>query len=59
MFEKHEVVEILKARYTAGTRVTLLKMDDPQAPPKGTCQLSPDDNPCSGSYLESIDCTYV
>jgi hypothetical protein len=29
-------VEALRREYPAGRRVTLLEMDDPQAPPKGT-----------------------
>lgn len=32
----HSVVESLRKRYPAGTRVKLVQMDDPQAPPKGT-----------------------
>lgn len=31
-----ETVERIRKRYPAGTRVQLLKMDDPQAPPAGT-----------------------
>ena len=31
-----EVLEQLKQQYPRGTRVELLKMDDPQAPPIGT-----------------------
>lgn len=31
-----EVLEQLKQQYPKGTRVELLKMDDPQAPPIGT-----------------------
>jgi hypothetical protein len=31
-----EVVERIKTRYPAGTRVKLVQMDDPQAPPIGT-----------------------
>ena len=30
------MIEALKKRYTAGARVELLQMDDPQAPPIGT-----------------------
>lgn len=30
-------VERLKARYTKGLRIELIHMDDPQAPPAGTC----------------------
>lgn len=36
MFTDQEVVEILKERYKKGLRIKLLRMDDPQAPPKGT-----------------------
>lgn len=36
IFPKREVVEKLKERYPAGTRVKLVQMDDPQAPPVGT-----------------------
>ena len=36
MFEKHEIIEILKKRFSEGTRIKLIKMDDPQAPPEGT-----------------------
>lgn len=35
-FPSTEVVERIKARYPAGTRVKLVQMDDPQAPPIGT-----------------------
>lgn len=31
-----EQVEALRQKYTAGTRIELLEMDDPQAPPIGT-----------------------
>lgn len=31
-----ELVKRLRERYTDGTRVELVEMDDPQAPPKGT-----------------------
>lgn len=31
-----KTVEDLRKEYPAGTRVRLVKMDDPQAPPKGT-----------------------
>ena len=31
-----ETVEMLRKEYPAGTRVVLLEMDDPQAPPEGT-----------------------
>ncbi|MDO4867747.1 MAG: DUF4314 domain-containing protein, partial [Clostridia bacterium] len=29
-------VERVRARYKAGTRIELIEMDDPQAPPAGT-----------------------
>ena len=32
----HSLVESLKKRYPAGTRVELARMDDPQAPSVGT-----------------------
>lgn len=35
-FPNREVVERLKERYPAGTRVELVEMNDPQAPPIGT-----------------------
>lgn len=31
------MIEGLRKTYAPGTRVRLLKMDDPQAPPLGTC----------------------
>lgn len=33
---KKEIVQALRRLYPKGTRVKLLKMDDPQAPPMGT-----------------------
>lgn len=36
IFPSMEVVERIKARYPVGTRVKLVQMDDPQAPPIGT-----------------------
>lgn len=35
-FPSRAVVEALRKRYPAGTRVELLEMNDPQAPPLGT-----------------------
>ena len=35
-FPSEEVVERLRKEYPAGTRVELVQMDDPQAPPVGT-----------------------
>ena len=35
-FSSEEVVERLRSEYPAGTRVELVQMDDPQAPPIGT-----------------------
>ena len=35
-FPCKETVDLLRSRYPKGTRVELLKMDDPQAPPVGT-----------------------
>lgn len=35
-FPSREIVENLRKRYPAGTRVELVKMDDVQAPPVGT-----------------------
>lgn len=35
-FPRKEVVEEIKKRYQAGTKVVLKKMDDIQAPPVGT-----------------------
>lgn len=35
-FPSKETVAMLRSRYPAGTRVELVRMDDPQAPPTGT-----------------------
>ena len=35
-FPSKEVVERIRSEYPAGTRVELVRMDDPQAPPVGT-----------------------
>ena len=35
-FPSKEIVEQVRKKYPAGTRVELLKMDDSQAPPIGT-----------------------
>ena len=35
-FPSEEIVERLRKEYPAGTRVELVQMDDPQAPPIGT-----------------------
>ena len=35
-FPNKAVIESLRAQYPAGTRVELVRMDDPQAPPPGT-----------------------
>jgi len=35
-FANHRTVERIRATYPKGTRVELLKMSDPQAPPPGT-----------------------
>lgn len=35
-FPSKETVDLLRSRYPKGTRVELLRMDDPQAPPVGT-----------------------
>lgn len=35
-FPSKGTVDLLRSRYPKGTRVELLKMDDPQAPPVGT-----------------------
>lgn len=35
-FPSKEIVERVRKKYSAGTRVELLKMDDCQAPPTGT-----------------------
>lgn len=34
---KREIVERLRRQYPAGTRVELVRMNDEQAPPIGTC----------------------
>ena len=36
-FPRRETVEHIRREYPAGCRVELLHMDDPQAPPIGTC----------------------
>lgn len=35
-FPSKEIVECVKKRFPVGTRVELVRMDDPQAPPIGT-----------------------
>ena len=35
-FPSRKIVERVMKEYPAGTRVELVEMDDPQAPPKGT-----------------------
>ena len=35
-FPSREIVERIRRDYPAGTRVELVRMDDPQAPPVGT-----------------------
>lgn len=35
-FPRREVVERIREQFPEGTRVILVKMDDPQAPPIGT-----------------------
>ena len=35
-FPNRKIVEDLRMQYPIGTRIELLKMDDPQAPPIGT-----------------------
>ena len=35
-FPSREIVERIRKQYPVGTRVELVKMDDPQAPPSGT-----------------------
>lgn len=35
-FPSREIVERIRSEYPKGTRVVLVKMDDPQAPPPGT-----------------------
>ena len=35
-FPSREIVERIRREYPAGTRVELVRMDDPQAPPVGT-----------------------
>ncbi len=37
MFVKREIVERLRNQYPAGTMVELVRMNDEQAPPIGTC----------------------
>ena len=54
MFVKREIVERLRKQYPAGTRIELLRMNDEQAPPIGTCGtvLGVDD---MGSIMVSWD----
>lgn len=35
-FPSRETVERIRAQYPVGTKVELVRMDDPQAPPEGT-----------------------
>lgn len=35
-YPNREMVEMIRKTYPAGTRVELIDMDDPQAPPAGT-----------------------
>ena len=35
-FPSREIVECVRREYAMGTRVELIRMDDPQAPPTGT-----------------------
>ena len=35
-FPSKDVVEVLRRQYPVGTRVELVRMDDPEAPPIGT-----------------------
>lgn len=37
MFVKREIVDRLRKQYPTGTRVELVRMNDEQAPPIGTC----------------------
>ena len=37
MFVRKEIIERLRKEYPVGTRVELIRMDDIQAPPIGTC----------------------
>ena len=36
-FPDKKIIEQIRSQYTVGTRVELIQMDDPQAPPIGTC----------------------
>lgn len=36
MFPSREIIAQVRERYPVGTKVQLIKMDDPQAPPVGT-----------------------
>ena len=36
VFPDRDTVERIRSRYPEGTRVELIRMDDPQAPPAGT-----------------------
>lgn len=53
-FPSRELVESIRRKYPTGTRVELVKMDDPQAPPIGTkgTVLRVDD---TGSLMMSWD----
>lgn len=35
-YTRHTAVERLRTRFPVGTRIVLIEMDDPQAPPSGT-----------------------
>ena len=35
-YDEDSILDILRTKYTPGTRIELDKMDDPQAPPVGT-----------------------
>ena len=36
-FPSKDIVERVRRQYPTGARVELIRMDDPQAPPVGTC----------------------
>lgn len=36
-FPSKDTVERVRSQYPTGSRVELIRMDDPQAPPVGTC----------------------
>ncbi len=53
-FPSKEIVDGLRMQYPVGCRVMLVQMDDPQAPPIGTCGTVTDVDD-TGSIMVSWD----